>query len=107
MSEQSEREENGEVLGPDHEDPFVQEGLSSSSESDVVGPTRTRGVRQTRLNKAKIFRERLKRRLFQFRGRPLQAGEQAVAAALGESSESESSSSEGENDGDDEWDMDE
>lgn len=47
------------------EDPFIAEGLSSSSESNNSPPPRTHGpVSQQRLQAAKARREKLKRALF-------------------------------------------
>jgi DDE superfamily endonuclease len=52
------------------EDPFIAGGLSSSSESNISPPPRTRGpVSQQRLQAAKAQREKLKQALFRAKER--------------------------------------
>jgi hypothetical protein len=60
--EEEEKLEDGDA-GDSFEDPFINDGLSSSSGSDEFGCIQEHA--STRLNAARKFRERLKKRLFQ------------------------------------------
>jgi len=61
--------EDDENLDCELRDPFIDEGLSSSSESDNAGSrAHPRSGRSGRLQAGKAHRERLKRRLFRAKG---------------------------------------
>lgn len=67
--EAAEREnESGYESASDYEDPFIAEGLSSSSDSDTRTPLFSRGS-AARLSSAKACREKLKQRLFRAKER--------------------------------------
>jgi hypothetical protein len=70
MQREDEENPDRDTMNAGTRDPFIDEGLSSSSDSDQIAhhpPTRRRT--STRLQKAKAFREKLKERLFRAKDR--------------------------------------
>ena len=68
----------------DNQDPFIDEGLSTTSESDsALNPAHSRARMPTRLQLAKKRREKLKEKLFQSKVKKSQRLAQARRGALG------------------------